>query len=147
MLCTNWRKDVFSNEIAHAKGSQMESLRHPSTISLGYDFFDEYPSAYHPPPLSLKVQEEIIFIAFLRHLGHLMDSVPILTNFSVTVPSAHLNSYTGILKPLGCYLGFNIIHIIHYVKMCYSKNDMCKGSGHRLFYPYGFTIDFYLRWV
>jgi len=50
---------------------------------------DEYPSAYHPPPASLKLQGDMIFFAFLLHLGHLMASVPIGTRLSVIVPSGH----------------------------------------------------------
>jgi hypothetical protein len=62
---------------------------------LGLDSFlvpfavDEYPSAYHPPPASLKVQQDMIFLACLLHLGHLMLSVPIGTRLSVIVPSGH----------------------------------------------------------
>ena len=33
---------------------------------------EEYPSAYQPPPTSLKEQGDMIFLAFLLHLGHLM---------------------------------------------------------------------------
>jgi hypothetical protein len=51
------------------------------------DFLDVYPSAYQPPPFSVKLQEEMIFLAFSRHLGQVIVLVPILTNFSVTVPS------------------------------------------------------------
>jgi hypothetical protein len=55
-------------------------------------FVEEYPSAYHPPPTSLKEQADIIFLARRLHLGHLMCAVPIGTRRSVIVPSGHWNS-------------------------------------------------------
>jgi hypothetical protein len=55
-------------------------------------FAEEYPSAYHPPPTSLKEQADIIFLARRLHLGHLMCAVPIGTRRSVIVPSGHWNS-------------------------------------------------------
>lgn len=45
-------------------------------------------------------------------------------------------------NPLERYFEINIIHIIQYVKICYSKYDVRKGYGLRLFYPYGFPINF-----
>jgi hypothetical protein len=36
------------------------------------DWVEEYPSAYQPPPTSLMEQGDMIFLAFLLHLGHLM---------------------------------------------------------------------------
>ena len=71
-------------------------------IEIYLDFLDEYPSVYQPPPFSVKVQEEMIFLAFFRHLGQVIVLVPILTNFSVTVPSWHLNSYIGMFFTLTC---------------------------------------------
>jgi hypothetical protein len=53
---------------------------------------EEYPSAYHPPPTSLKEQADIIFLARRLHLGHLICAVPIGTRRSVIVPSGHWNS-------------------------------------------------------
>jgi len=55
-------------------------------------FVEEYPSAYHPPPTSLNEQGEIIFLARLLHLGHLICVVPTGTKLSVIVPSGHWNS-------------------------------------------------------
>jgi hypothetical protein len=55
-------------------------------------FVEEYPSAYHPPPSNLKEQGDMIFLAFLLHLGHLIALVPIGTRLSVIVPSGHWNS-------------------------------------------------------
>jgi hypothetical protein len=52
-------------------------------------FAEEYPSAYHPPPTSLKEQADIIFLARRLHLGHLIRVVPIGTKRSVIVPSGH----------------------------------------------------------
>jgi len=69
-----------------------------SFLALGEDVFfepmfaEEYPSEYHPPPTSLKEQAEIIFLARLLHLGHLICVVPIGTRLSVIVPSGHWNS-------------------------------------------------------
>jgi hypothetical protein len=55
-------------------------------------FAEEYPSAYHPPPTSLKEQADKIFLARLLHLGHLICAVPVGTRRSVIVPSGHWNS-------------------------------------------------------
>jgi hypothetical protein len=55
-------------------------------------FAEEYPSAYHPPPTNLKEQGDMIFLARLLHLGHLIWVVPIGTRLSVIVPSGHWNS-------------------------------------------------------
>ena len=38
-----------------------------SDLSELFVFEDEYPSAYHPPPTSLKEQGEMIFLALLPH--------------------------------------------------------------------------------
>ena len=125
MRCMVRRKDVFSNTFTSKEEPQKKVHGNASCGSLGFVyFFDAYPSAYHPPPFNLKVQDEIIFFAFLLHFGHLMESVPILTNFSVTVPSEHLNSYTGILKPLWYCFATNIIHIKQYVKMRCPKIEL-----------------------
>jgi hypothetical protein len=50
---------------------------------------EEYPSANQPPPSSLKEQGDMIFLARLLHLGHLMCVVPMGTRPSVMVPSGH----------------------------------------------------------
>jgi hypothetical protein len=55
-------------------------------------FAEEYPSAYHPPPTSLKEQADKIFLDRLLHLGHFICAVPIGTRRSVIVPSGHWNS-------------------------------------------------------
>jgi hypothetical protein len=76
-----------------------------------------YPSAYHPPPFRLKVQGDMIFLAFLLHSGHLISLVPILTNFSVIVPSLHLNSYTGIFFNLNDKFFVRIIYISRHLSI------------------------------
>jgi hypothetical protein len=60
-----------------------------SGTGFGYFFFEAYPSAYHPPPLSSKLHAEIIFLAFSWHLGHSIDSVSIRTSSSVIWPHLH----------------------------------------------------------
>ena len=77
----------------------------------GQDFLEAYPSAYQPPPFRLKVQGDMIFFAFLWHFGHLIALVPILTNFSVIVPSWHLNSYIGIFFTQNCWFIARIVTI------------------------------------
>ena len=52
-------------------------------------FVEEYPSVYHPPPTNLNEQADMIFLARLLHLGHLMCAVPMGTRLSVIVPSGH----------------------------------------------------------
>jgi len=54
-----------------------------------FDFEDEYPSAYHPPPTSLNEQGDMIFLALFLQCGQVMDFVPMDTSFSVTIPSLH----------------------------------------------------------
>ena len=54
-----------------------------------FDFEDEYPSAYHPPPTSLNEQGDIIFLALFLQCGQVMDFVPMDTSLSVTVPALH----------------------------------------------------------
>lgn len=49
-----------------------------------YTFFEAYPSAYQPPPLSSKVHVDIIFFAFFLQWGHSEVLVSILTNSSKT---------------------------------------------------------------
>jgi hypothetical protein len=53
---------------------------------------EAYPSAYHPPPFNSKEKREMIFWAFLSQQGQEMDSVPMETQRSVTVPFEHSNS-------------------------------------------------------
>ena len=92
--------------------------------SFGYAFLDAYPSAYHPPPLRLKVHGEMIFLAFLRHLGHWISLVPIFTNFSVTVPSEHLNSYTGMIETSPLEIWYTLVTQINIVKAIFPM-DLC----------------------
>jgi hypothetical protein len=71
-------------------------------------FREAYPSAYHPPPLSSKEHAEMIFLAFLPHLGQVIERVSIFVSSSVTSPHLHSNSYTGMFATSSYTFAFNV---------------------------------------